>query len=288
MPGCIYKLTRDGSPGPDRLLGCIYNLAGDPDVNTVQLAIDGPIARIILDRPDKMNALNAEMWRDLAAAVDRVEAEPGIRCVLLRGAGGNFAAGADLAEFGSLRANADQAEAYGRMMLATLHKIRDCSRPTLAWIEGNCLGAGLEVAVMCDLRVAAETAKFGVPIQKIGVSMPYPELAAFVGLMGRAAVLEMLLEGGLYTADWAAKTGLVTRIAPVESLESTVKTLVERVVSGSPVSHRSHKAFSLRCLDPRPLTPAELRQSYATCDSADYQEGIKSFLERRKPRFTGQ
>ena len=270
------------------MLGCIYNLAGDTDVNTVQLAIDGPIARIILDRPDKMNALNAEMWRDLAAAVDRVEAEPGIRCVLLRGAGGNFAAGADLAEFGSLRANADQAEAYGRMMLATLHKIRDSSRPTIAWIEGNCLGAGLEVAVMCDLRVAAETARFGVPIQRIGVSMPYPELAAFVGLIGRAAVLEMLLEGGVYTADWAAKTGLVTRIAPVESLDVTVKTLVDRVVSGSPVSPRSHKAFSLRCLDPRPLTPAELRQSYATCDSADYREGIESFLERRKPRFTGR
>ena len=255
---------------------------------TVLLAIEGEIATVTLNRPDKMNALNAEMWRDLAAVFEAIAAAAGIRCVLVRGAGGNFAAGADLAEFGTLRADAVQAEAYGRMMLATLYKIRDCAAPTIAWIEGNCLGAGLEVAAMCDLRVGSADSKYGVPIQKIGVTMPYPELAAFVGLMGRAAVLEMLLEGGVYTAEWAVRTGLLTRIAPANALENTVKTLVQRVVSGSPTSHRNHKAFTLRCQDPTPLTQAELQQGYEACDSADYREGIQAFLEKRKPHFPGR
>jgi enoyl-CoA hydratase/carnithine racemase len=254
---------------------------------TVLLEIDGAIAIVTLNRPDKMNALNAEMWRDLAAAFGTIAAAQGLRCVLLRGAGGNFAAGADLAEFSTLRANAAQAEAYGKMMLATLYKIRDCTLPTIAWIEGNCLGAGLEIAVMCDLRVGAENSKYGAPIQKIGVTMPYPELAAMVGVMGRAAVLEMLLEGGVYPADWALRVGLLTRIAPADQLESTVRTLTARVIAGSPLSHRNHKAFTLRCLDPQPLSAAELRQGYLACDSADYREGIRAFLEKRKPKFTG-
>lgn len=254
----------------------------------IRLERHGVVAALTLNRPDKMNALNVEMWRDLAAHLRTLAADRDVRCVVLSGAGGHFAAGADLAEFASLRATPDAARAYGEMMLDALWNLRDLPHPTIASIEGNCLGGGLELAAMCDLRIAADNAKFGIPIQRVGITMPYPELAALVDLLGRAAVLEMLLEGDIHGADWALMRGLITRIARAGELAGTVQALVERLAAGSPQSHRNHKKFTLRCLEKRPLSEEDLRQSYAAVSSEDYREGIAAFLARRRPVFTGR
>ena len=141
---------------------------------------------------------------------------------------------------------------------------------------------------MCDLRIAAVDAKFGVPIQRVGITMPYPELAALVGLLGRATMLEILLEGRLFDADWAAARGLVGRVVASEALDANVADSAARIVAGSPLSHRNHKKFTLRCLSPEPLSAAELRASYAAVEGADYREGIAAFMARRKPVFTGE
>jgi enoyl-CoA hydratase/carnithine racemase len=255
---------------------------------TVLFSITDRIATVTLNRPDKMNALNSEMWRALHQVIRTLEADKTVRCLILRGAGGNFAAGADLAEFRELRWRTDQAIAYGRMMVDTLHGLRDCRHPTVAAIEGNCMGAGLEIAAMCDLRLAARSAKFGVPIQKIGVTMPYPEIADLVDLLGRATVLEMLLEGGVYDADWALAKGLVTRLCDEQSLAHDVDRLAQRIAAGSPVSHARHKAMTRRCLEPAPISADESRAAYAACETADYREGITAFLEKRRPNFTGE
>ena len=145
----------------------------------------------------------------------------------------------DLSEFPALRATTEQAEAYGRQMIAALIAIRDCRHPTIAAIEGLCVGGGLEIALMCDLRLGAADSRYGVPIQKVGVAMPYPELAIFIQMLGRPTMLALLLEGQLHDAAWAERRGLLTRIAA--DLEADLSATIGRILTGSPVSHRHHK-----------------------------------------------
>src|SRR5687767_14730417 len=226
------------------------------------------------------------MWRDLDQAFKQLEQESGLRCIVVRGAGGNFAAGADLSEFPALRATADQAEAYGKQMIAALMAIRDGRHPTIAAIEGLCVGGGLEIALMCDLRLGAADSRFGIPIQKVGVAMPYPELAILTQMLGRSTMLALLLEGQLHDAVWAERHGLLTRITT--DLETDLSAAIGRVLGGSPVSHRHHKHYARRAFDVlRALDAADVQHSYEAVETADYREGIAAFLDRRTPKFPG-
>src|SRR6185369_7885849 len=163
---------------------------------------------------------------------------------------------------------------YGEVMITALLAIRDCPLPTIAAIDGNCIGGGLEIAAMCDLRLAAADARFGVPIQKIGVTMPYPELKELTALLGRATMLELLLEGGIHGADWAYAKGLVTRICDAAQMEGELSELLKRICAGSPLSHRNHKVMTRRCQEAGSLTPAEIRAGYAACE-AELSELLK-------------
>lgn len=244
----------------------------------------GEQAIVRLNRPDKRNALTLGMWRELELAFHALDADERVRCIVVRGAGGNFAAGADLAEFPALRASTEQAEAYGRQMIAALTAVRDCRHPTVAAIEGLCVGGGLEIALMCDLRFAAKDSRYGVPIQKVGVAMPYPELAILTQMLGRPTMLALLLEGQLHDAAWAEQHGLLTRIAA--DLEADLGAAIGRIVAGSPVSHRHHKHFTQRASDlVQALDSDDVRRSYAAVETEDYREGIAAFLERRTPKF---
>jgi len=245
------------------------------------------VATLTLNRPEKRNALNAALWRGLAAQLKTLSLRADLRCLVLRGAGGHFAAGADMAEFAELRATPEGARAYGEIMLDALWTLRDFPLPTVAFIEGNCLGGGLELAAMCDLRVAAEDAKFGVPIQKVGITMPYPELAALVDLLGRPTMLELLLTGEIFDSAWALRKGLATRVVPPAEVEQAIAALTGRIAAGAPISHRNHKKFTRRCQEARPLTEAEIAEGYAAVTSADYREGIAAFLGKRTPQFAG-
>lgn len=252
----------------------------------IERAQDGRVATVLLNRPDKRNALTLGMWQELRQAFDALERDDHLRCIVVRGAGGNFAAGADLAEFATLRATTDQAEAYGRVMIAALVAVRDCRRPTIAAIEGLCVGGGLEIGLMCDLRVGAADSRYGIPIQKVGVAMPYPELAILTQMLGRPTMLALLLEGQLHDAAWAERHGLVCKIA--QSLEAELATMIGRIMAGSPVSHRHHKHFTRRAWDLLQVLDADdVRRSYTAVETGDYREGIAAFLERRSPKFDG-
>jgi len=244
------------------------------------------VATVLLNRPDKRNALTLGMWRQLGEAFGALQSDETLRCVVVRGAGGHFAAGADLSEFSELRATADQAEGYGSQMIAALLAVRDCRCPTIAAIEGLCVGGGLEIGLMCDLRLAAADSRYGIPIQKVGVAMPYPELAILTQMLGRPTMLALLLEGQLHDAAWAERHGLVTRIA--DDIEADLAATIGRILTGSPVSHRHHKHFTRLAAERLAALDADaVRRSYEAVETHDYRAGIAAFLERRTPRFPG-
>jgi enoyl-CoA hydratase len=259
-----------------------------PSSDLVLQRRDGDIATVILNRPDKLNALNKALWLALGDAYRTLDADDGVRCIVLRGAGdAAFAPGADITEFPTERANLDQARAYGAIMHGTMAAIAGGRHPTVALIKGICVGGGLELALMCDLRICGETSRFGVPINRLGVLMAYPEITALIDLVGRATALEILLEGRVFGAAEALAKRLVTRVVADGKVEEEAYAAARRIAGGAPLSNRYHRQFARRLMDPRPLSAEEFDQGFATAASADYQEGYRAFVEKRKPRFRG-
>lgn len=249
---------------------------------------DGDIATVILNRPDKLNALSKALWRAVGDAIAALDPEDGVRCVVLRGAGEKaFSPGADISEFARERSNLEQARAYGKVMHAAMARVAACRHPTIAMIRGVCVGGGLELATMCDLRICGQSSRFGVPINRLGVIMAYPEIAALIDLVGRSSALEILLEGRVFGAEEAKEKGLVTRVVPDAEIEAETYAAARRIADGAPLSNRYHKKFARRLLDPRPLTPDEFDEGFATAATEDYQEGYRAFAEKRKPSFRG-
>jgi enoyl-CoA hydratase/carnithine racemase len=256
-----------------------------PDILSTR---DGGIATVTLFNPDKLNALNAAMWRRLATVFTTLDADETLRCVIVRGEGAAFAAGGDLDEMQLLRATPEGALAYHADVARALDAIAGCRHPVVASILGPCIGGGLEIACACDLRIAGEAAKFGAPINRLGFSMYPGELAGLLQLAGPAVVKEILLEGRLLSAREAYEKGLLTRIVPDKKVAEEVGATVERIAAGAPLVARAHKQWIARLQQGTPLTAAELRTSFAFLDSADYAEGLAAFRAKQPPRFTGQ
>ncbi len=256
-----------------------------PDVLSTR---DGGIATVTLFNPDKLNALDAAMWRRLTQVFVDLDADKSLRCVVVRGEGAAFAAGGDLDEMHALRATVDGALDYHRQVGAALDAIARCRHPVIAQILGPCIGGGLEIACACDLRIAGQSAKLGAPINKLGFSMYPGELAGLLKLVGAAVVKEILLEGRLLTADEAGSKGLLTRVVADDAIEAEARATAERIAAGAPLVARWHKQWIARLQENTPLTDEELRASFAFLDSADYAEGMAAFHAKRPPRFTGQ
>jgi enoyl-CoA hydratase/carnithine racemase len=259
--------------------------AADP----VLVVRDGDIAMVTLNRPEKLNAVSKAMWRTLGEAMRALDRDADVRCIVLRGAGEEaFGPGADIGEFETERKTIRQATAYGKIMHGTLAAVRDCRHPTIAMIYGLCVGGSLEIASMCDLRICGRSARFGVPINRIGVIMAYPELSALIDLVGRATAMEILLEGRVFGADEAKEKGLVTRVVDDAAVAAEVANAARRIADGAPLSNRWHKKFARRLTDPRKLTAREYAEGFANCGTDDYLEGYRAFLAGRKPIFRGR
>lgn len=255
----------------------------------VLLTRDGDIATVALNRGARMNAFNLAMWDALGHVMAQVNRDDSLRCVVLRGAGeAPFGAGADIAEFEAVRADAAQARTYSRRVDAAMESVGDCPWPTLAVIRGACAGGGLELAVNCDLRICGAGARFGIPINRIGHCLPLPGMVALVELVGRSVALEILLEGRVVDASEAKEMGLVNRVVPDEELAAEADAMAGRIARGAPLAARGHKRLARRALDPRPISEADWAAAFEVCDSADYREGVRAFLAKEKPVFKGE
>jgi enoyl-CoA hydratase/carnithine racemase len=166
--------------------------------------------------------------------------------------------------------------------------LRDIDVPTVALIEGICVGGGLEIAGCCDLRICGEGSRFGAPIKNLGLVMAYPEMAPLMRLAGPAVALEILLEGRIFDAAEAKEKGLVTRVVPDADVAKETQATARRIADGAPLVARWHKKFARRLADARPLTAAEYDECFDCFDSEDFRIGYAAFLAKRKPEFTGR
>lgn len=252
-------------------------------------ARDGAIVTVTLNKPEKLNALSQAMWARLGEVMRTLDADDSVRCIVLRGAGDKaFAAGADISEFHAERSNSAQAKRYSDTGIGWMHAVAKCRHPTVALIQGACVGGGLLIASQCDLRICNESARFGVPVKNLGLTESYDELQAMMRAIGAAASLEILLEGRIWGAREAFEKGLVNRVVPDDKVEEEAYATARRIADGAPLVARWHKKFIHRLLEPQPLTAAERDEGYACFDTADFREGVAAFLAKRKPQFTGR
>ena len=249
----------------------------------------GPVATVILNRPEKLNALTRPMWRRLGEVFTELSADDAIRCIILRGAGTRaFAPGNDIGEFTTERSNVEQARAYGEDMRRTIAAIDPGRHPVVAQIHGICVGGGLEIAGLADLRICGESSRFGVPINKLGLVMAYAEIGSLIALAGEATALEILLEGRVFDAREARDKGLVTRVVPDDQVESEARATAQRIAEGAPLVARWHKKFARRLRDSRPLSATEYDEGFACFGTRDFQIGYQAFLAKAKPEFRGE
>jgi len=255
----------------------------------IQVMREGPIATVVLNRPEKLNALTRSMWQALGESIGALSADDALRCVIVRGAGERaFSPGNDIAEFSVARANKAQAIEYGRIMHATAKALAECRHPLVAQIHGICVGGGLEIAALCDLRICGESSRFGAPIKNLGLVMAYPEMAPLVRLAGRDVALEILLEGRIFDAAEAKQKRLVTRVVPDADVAAEVLATARRIADGAPLVARWHKRFARRLADPRPITGTEHDECFDCFDTEDFRIGYAAFLAKRKPEFVGR
>ena len=258
-------------------------------MDTILVERDGAIATVVLNRPEKLNALTRAMWGALGEAVDALSADDSVRCVVVRGAGERaFSPGNDISEFATERSTRAQAVAYGAVMHRTAASLARCRHPLVARIHGICVGGGLEIAALCDLRICGASSRFGAPIKNLGLVMAYPEMAPLVRLVGPAVALEILLEGRVFDAAEALQKGLVTRVVPDDRVADEATEAARRIAEGAPLVARWHKQAARRLAEGTPITPAEHDSAFDCFDTEDFRAGYAAFLAKTKPEFRGR
>ncbi|MFT3778727.1 MAG: enoyl-CoA hydratase-related protein [Ottowia sp.] len=249
----------------------------------------GYVATVTLDNPTKRNAVNLAMCEQLSEEMAALAQDPTLRCIVFRGEGEEaFGSGLDISEFERIRSDKATATNSMRRVHPALRALLDCPVPTLAAIRGVCVGGGLELAACCDLRIATDNSRFGIPIGKLGGALAYPELEGVVLSFGPVVALEILLEGRIFGAAEAAAKGMLTRVVPVADFEEEVRKAVDRITSMAPLSAQWHKKFVNRLRNPAPLSAAEHAEAYECFETYDFHEGSRAFLAKRAPRFEGR
>ena len=252
---------------------------------------DGAIGWVIFNNPQKRNAVSLEMSQAMAVVLEEFARDPAIRLVILKGAGDKaFVSGADISEFKDRRSSAEAMEIYNAASNRAAKALKECPKPTIAMIRGYCMGGGLGTAVACDLRIASDDSRFGVPAAKLGVGYRYERLQLLANLVGPSFTAEIFYTGRQFSAAEALQMGLINRVLPVAELEPYVLDYAATIAGNAPLTIAAVK----RCLIE--MAKDAGRRDVALCDtmvdacfgSADYIEGRDAFIQKRKPLFQGR
>jgi enoyl-CoA hydratase/carnithine racemase len=254
----------------------------------VLLEVKGSIAFVTLSHPGKLNAMSRAMWRELRTVFERIQQAADVRCVLVRGEGGHFCAGGDISEYAGFRfEEAALRDFHERDVWGGLQAMLDCDVPMVAQIEGSCMGAGLEIASCCDIRIAGDTAKFGAPIAKLGFPMAPREAALVMRAAGELTAREMLLSAAVLDATEMKGRGFLNQVVPACEAGSTATACAQRSAALAPGAAR----LNMQAL--RQLAQAGSAQAvidltagaYRYAASPEHREGVTAFIEKRQPRF---
>ncbi len=251
----------------------------------------GAVGWIVFDQPAKRNAINGEMWRGIPSAMQRFDADPGVRCVAFRGAGTEaFSAGADISEFDRIRAQKAAVAEYDGLLDQVLHAIQDSRKPSVAMIHGFCMGGGLEVALACDLRYCGRSAQFGIPAAKLGLAYNVEGHKRLLETVGHARAREIMFLGRRYAADEALPMGLVNAVYPDADLEAEVEKIISTLTGNAPLAIANSKTIIEEYVKAEGAPdPEAMQAAIERCaKSQDYQEGRRAFMEKRKPAFKGE
>ena len=249
----------------------------------------GATAIVTFNRPEKRNAFDLAMWRELHIVMDRLSADDALRCVVLRGAGTEaFSAGADIKAFKYERGTEEREAESAHVLDESMQSIRLCRHPVVAMIMGYCIGGGAGIATMCDFRVGGESMRFGITARNLGIWYPYAEIDPIIQLVGTAVTSEILIEGRIFTGREAYEKGLLSRLVADDQVAAEALALAERIGQGSPLSARFHKAAIRRLRGPLPITAEEERATSDFMKTEDFRNACAAFMAKRKPVFEGR
>lgn len=261
------------------------------EVARIDYRIDGHIARVVINHPRRRNAVTYAMWKMFGEVMEKVIGDSTVRVIVLMGEGEQaFSAGNDISEFGEWREDPDKHAEYNARSGRVYRLFRSCDKPIIALIRGVCVGGGLELALLCDLRVAADNARMGITPSKLGLGYKLDDVQLVVDAIGASKAKLLLFTGRLFDADECMGLGLVNYVAPLAEAQSRADALAEEIAGNAPLTVRELKVAIGEAL--KPESGRDRRMVQALVDachlSEDFQEGQKAFKEKRRPQFKGR